>query len=93
MRGTSEEWNLLTSFHKSAAVRVVTIRHPPSAIEGITSDHSVVGTVYDLPAHLAMLMIAVGWVRSDTRSRHRRRQPEPTPSFDRRREVDRRMRA
>ena len=83
------EWNLLANSHKRTNVRVVTIKHPPPAIDGLTSDNSMVGKIYDLPPQLAMLMIAAGWVRSDTRSlprRHRNR----TPSFNRRQTVDRR---
>jgi hypothetical protein len=73
-------------------MRVVTIKHPPAAIEGSRSDNSPIGTIYDLPAQLAMLMIAAGWVRSDTRSRVRRHRAS-SPSFDRRQKVDRRSHA
>jgi hypothetical protein len=67
----------------------VTIKHPPPAIEGLTPDNSMIGQIYDLPPQLAILMIAAGWVRSDTRSlvrRHRNREP----SFNRRQTADRR---
>jgi hypothetical protein len=71
---------------------VVTIKHPPAAIEGIRSDNSTIGTIYDLPPQLAMLMIAAGWVRSDTRSRVRRHR-DAAPAFNRRQTVDRRSHA
>jgi hypothetical protein len=66
----------------------VTIKHPPPAIEGISPDNST-GKIYDLPPQLAILMIAAGWVRSDTRSRVRRLDDD-IPSFNRRQTVDRR---
>jgi hypothetical protein len=83
------EWNLLPSSPKRRIVRVVTIKHPPDAIEGMRSDNSTIGTIYDLPPQLAILMIAAGWVRSDTRSRVRRHR-DLSPSFNRREHVDRR---
>jgi hypothetical protein len=67
----------------------VTIKHPPDAVEGLQRDSSMVGKMFDLPPQLAILMIAAGWVRSDTRSRIRRRHDEAT-SFDRRQSPDRR---
>jgi hypothetical protein len=70
----------------------VTIKHPPPAIEGSSSDNSMIGKMYDLPPQLAMLMIAAGWVRSDTRSRVRRHQEQPR-HFNRRERVDRRSSA
>jgi hypothetical protein len=82
------EWNLLPSARKSPNVRVVTIKHPPPAIEGIPPDKST-GKIYDLPPQLAILMIAAGWVRNDTRSTVRRH-TDDIPSFNRRQMVDRR---
>jgi hypothetical protein len=70
----------------------VTIKHPPPAIEGTTSDHSMIGKLYDLPPQLAILMIAAGWVRSDTRSKVRRHHNEPRP-INRREQIDRRSHA
>jgi hypothetical protein len=67
----------------------VTIKHPPAAIEGIPSDNSTIGKIYDLPPQLAILMIASGWVRTDTRSRIRRHRDHAT-SFNRRQATDRR---
>ena len=49
----------------------------------------MIGTMYDLPAQLAILMIAAGWVRSDTRSRVRRHRDQP-PACNRREHIDRR---
>jgi hypothetical protein len=83
---------LLPSSHERRIVRVVTIKHPPAAIDGIPSDNSVIGQIYDLPPQLAILMIAAGWVRSDTRSRMRRNR-DLSPSFNRRQKVDRRSAA
>ena len=72
-------------------MRVVTIKHPPDVIEGLPPDNSMIGTIHDLPAQLAILMIAAGWMRSDTRSEIRRNQDqEQEPRFDRRQTVDRR---
>jgi hypothetical protein len=62
-------------------VRVVTIKHPPPAIEGIPPDKST-GKIYDLPPQLAILMIAAGWMRSDTRARVRRHDDD-IPPFNR----------
>jgi hypothetical protein len=70
-------------------VRVVTIKHPPAALDGNTADNSAIGKIYDVPAPLAIRMMAAGWVRSDTRSRIRR-YSEQTPGFDRRKTIDRR---
>jgi hypothetical protein len=70
----------------------VTIKHPPAAIEGIPPDNSMVGRIYDLPPQLAILMIAAGWARNDTRSSARRHRDE-MPSFNRRRTADRRSAA
>jgi hypothetical protein len=74
---------------ESATVRVVTIKHPPSAIEGIISDNSALGQIYELPRHLAVLMMAAGWVRSESRSQVRREQ-NLTAEFNRRQTSDRR---
>ena len=73
-------------------MRVVTIKHPPPAIEDSFTDNSMIGKMYDLPPQLAMLMIAAGWVRSDTRSRVRRHREQPY-QFNRREQVDRRSTA
>jgi len=90
IRGTSiGVWNLLRSSHKSAIVRVVTIKHPPPAVEGVAADNSTVGTIYNLPPQLALLMIAAGWVRSESRTLVRR-QGDLAPSYNRRRAIDRR---
>jgi NADH:ubiquinone oxidoreductase subunit B-like Fe-S oxidoreductase len=70
-------------------VRVVTIKHPPTAVEGFQHDNSMIGKVYDLSPQLAILMIAAGWVRSDTRTRMRRNHDQ-LPSSNRRHNLDRR---
>jgi hypothetical protein len=67
----------------------VTIKHPPDAIDGRPPDNSVIGKVHDLPPQLAILMMAAGWVRSDTRAGMRRSRDQQPP-FDRRQSRDRR---
>lgn len=86
------EWNLLRCSHERSIVRVVTIKHPPAALEGLPPDNSMVGKIYDLPPQLAILMIAAGWVRSDTRSRIRRHRDQ-SPGINRRERSDRRSAA
>jgi hypothetical protein len=49
----------------------------------------MVGQIYDLPPQLAILMIAAGWVRSDTRSASRRHGDQAS-GINRRQSVDRR---
>ena len=70
-------------------VRVVTIKHPPPALEGLPPDNAGIGKVYEVSPQLAMLMIAAGWMRSDTRSLMRRQQ-DSTPEGNRRQNADRR---
>ncbi len=84
-----EVWNLLTTFRKSRNVRVVTIKHPPLAVEGITSDKSMLGQIYDLPAQVAILMMAAGWVRGESRTCGRRQQ-DVSIVHNRRQATDRR---
>jgi hypothetical protein len=84
-----EEWNLLPRTDERTNVRVVTIKHPPPAAEGIASDNFEVGTVLDVSPQLAILMIAAGWVRSETRSQIRRH-GESSAEFNRRETADRR---
>ena len=83
------EWNLLGRFCKSKYVRVVTIKHPPTALDGPPSDNPVVGKVYDVSPHLAILMIAAGWMRGETRNCERRHEHVPA-NRDRREVNDRR---
>jgi hypothetical protein len=70
----------------------VTIKHPPIEIDGDTVDNSMVGRVYDVSPQLAILMIAAGWVRGETRS-HVRRQRDAFISANRRSRRDRRSAA
>ena len=74
---------------EATTVRVVTIKHPPAAIDGITPDNSAIGRKFDLPPQLAILMIAAGWVRADTRSLVRRHNDHDA-SINRRQTIDRR---
>ena len=69
-------------------MRVVTIKHPPPAIEGLPPDNST-GKIYNLQPQLAILMIAAGWMRNDTRTRERRHGDDIAP-FNRRQMIDRR---
>jgi len=80
---------LAQASQKSRNVRVVTIKHPPDVIDGPPPDKSMIGTIHDLSPQLAMLMIAAGWMRNDTRSQIRRNRDLP-PAFNRRRTTDRR---
>ncbi len=70
-------------------MRVVTIKHPPLAVEGITSDKSMLGQIYDLPAQVAILMMAAGWVRGESRT-HGRREQDVSIVHNRRQATDRR---
>jgi hypothetical protein len=70
-------------------MRVVTIKHPLATIDGSTLDNFTVGQVLDVSPQLAILMMAAGWVRTETRSRIRRHS-ESSPEFNRRDTVDRR---
>ncbi|HKY20834.1 MAG TPA: hypothetical protein VJM31_06405 [Vicinamibacterales bacterium] len=67
----------------------MTIRHPPPAVEGIASDSADIGTIHDVSPQLAILMIAAGWMRNDTRSLMRRQQ-DSSPITNRRQMTDRR---
>jgi hypothetical protein len=66
----------------------VTIKHPPAVVDGVAADNSV-GKIYDLPPNLAILMMAAGWMRNETRA-HARRESDHLPTVNRRRATDRR---
>ncbi len=70
-------------------VRVVTIKHPPDVIDGPPQDNLMIGQIHDLSPQLAILMIAAGWMRNDTRSQTRRNRDLP-PTSNRRETADRR---
>jgi len=70
-------------------VRVVTIKHPPAESEGIVPDNNAIGQVVNVAPQVALLMIAAGWARGDTRSRVRRQHYHESV-FDRRHSADRR---
>ena len=80
---------LAPALHKSFYVRVVTIKHPPPALDGPPTDNPAVGTIYDVSPQLAILMIAAGWMRGETRTRARRDQDCPA-GVNRRQVRDRR---
>jgi hypothetical protein len=67
----------------------VTIKNPPVAVEEAQAGSARIGEVIDVPPGIGLLMIAAGWVRSETRSRIRRER-DSSPGFNRRGEVDRR---
>ncbi len=73
-------------------VRVVTIKRPPSAVDGVTQDNFQLGEVFDVSPHLAILLTAAGWVRGETRTRLRRADPSNVLSStgERRHTLDRR---
>lgn len=72
-------------------MRVVSIKSPPAAIDGVTRDSFRVGKVYEVSPNLAILLIAAGWMRGDTRARSRRTLTNRTPDRDRRQLPDRRL--
>lgn len=80
---------MLACRRKSVFVRVVTIKTPPVALEDAQPDSVTVGRVLEVPAKVGLLMIAAGWVRSETRSRIRRQHDGSAP-LNRRSESDRR---
>jgi hypothetical protein len=67
----------------------VTIKNPPAALEGLVPDNLAVGKILDVSPHLAILMIAAGWVRGESRTWDRR-QHETFPGLNRREVVERR---
>jgi hypothetical protein len=68
-------------------VRVVTIKHPPVAVDGLTSDSFHLGDVYDVSPHLGIFLTAAGWVRCETRKEARRDSSLPFPAPRDRREL------
>jgi len=81
---------LAARHQKSPFVRVVTIKHPPPALDGPPTDNlSAVGTVYDVSPQVGILLIAAGWMRGETRTSERRDQDSPA-GVNRRQISDRR---
>jgi hypothetical protein len=80
---------LLPTPLEATILRVVTIKHPFVSVEGLTTDNSMVGRIHDVAPHTAIFMIAAGWARNETRACDRRAL-DLRPSFNRRRERDRR---
>ena len=73
-------------------MRVVTIKRPPLAIDGLTQDNFHLGDVFDVSPNVGILLTVVGWVRSETRHAARRSDDYPLPlQHDRRRTSDRRQ--
>ena len=73
---------------RAPIVRIVTIRNPQVVLAEGAFDN-LAGRVCDVKPNVAMLMIAAGWARSDTRSRVRR-QAERNAAVNRRQRPDRR---
>ena len=75
-------------------MRVIVIKRPNIAVQGMDLDHFLVGETYEMSSALALLMMAAGWVRAETRKSPRRR---PTafnlPFTERRHLIDRRVEA
>jgi hypothetical protein len=72
-------------------VRIVTIKRPPPAFDGVTQDNFHLGDVYEVSPNLGILMTAAGWVRSETRKQPRREGTAlQSQEQDRRRLTDRR---
>ena len=63
---------LLDQPSRARFVRIVTIKCPLSAIDGMSQDNIHVGDVFDVSPNLAILLTAAGWVRGETRTRARR---------------------
>ena len=54
-------------------MRLIVTRRPPELVEGITLDSFASGSEVNISPSVAMLLIAAGWARTDTRTgRHRR---------------------
>jgi hypothetical protein len=83
------EWNLLPTGIRGTDVRVVTIKHPQQVLEGLPTDSFVIGQVHDVSPRLAILMMAAGWVRTETRTIMRRHR-DLDPGLNRRQVGDRR---
>jgi len=75
-------------------VRVIVIKRPNIAVHGIELDHFLVGETYEMSSALALLMMAAGWVRAETR-KSPRRHPNAfnLPFTERRHLIDRRVEA
>ena len=74
-------------------MRIVTIKHPPQVVDGVTSDNFHLGDVYDVSPHVGILLTAAGWVRCETRKEARRDNSLPAPTPEERRQLaDRRNR-
>jgi hypothetical protein len=85
--------SLLELRFREDCVRVVTIKRPPLAIDGMTQDNFHLGDVFDVSPNVGILLTAVGWVRSESRQTARRHEDYPPPSKDdRRHNSDRRHR-
>ena len=78
-------------FTEEQSVRIVTIKRPPLALDGVSQDNFHLGDVYEVSPNLGILMTAAGWVRSETRKQPRREDAESqAQEQERRRLADRR---
>ena len=53
-------------------MRIVTIKRPPPAFDGVTQDTFHLGDVFEVSPNLGIFMTAAGWTRSETRKDDRR---------------------
>ena len=75
-------------------MRVIVIKRPNIAVQGMDLDHFLVGETYEMSSALALLMMAAGWVRAETRWAPRRQQSVFALAFPERRHLsDRRVAA
>ena len=75
-------------------MRVIVVKRPNIAVHGIALDHFLVGESYEVSSALALLMMAAGWVRAETRKSPRRsRTAFHLPLIERRHFADRRAEA
>jgi hypothetical protein len=69
----------------------VTIKRPPTAVDGIPPDSFQVGKVFDVSPHVAIMLVAARWARIETRNRARRAGESAGLAFDRRELPERRQ--
>jgi hypothetical protein len=69
---------------------VIVIKRPDISVHRIDMDHFLVGEAYDMSPALALLMMAAGWVRAQTREHQRRAQPAASVSSSERRQLSNR---
>jgi hypothetical protein len=68
--------NLLRASQQEQSVRIVTVKRPPPAFDGVPQDNFHLGDVYEVSPNLGIFMTAAGWVRSETHKDNRRRESQ-----------------